>query len=302
MGARAVIIAATGALGVAAAHGAHRSADRVRHDRSDETRTLYQPRGEALRVAAMGQHVLVADAMWVRAVLQFADLLEHPTDTNTRWVEATLHAIAALDPQWRTVYFYGGSFMRLMGDTDGSDQLFEMGRSQLPDDPYFPFALGMNAYLLRDDRAAAQVWLSRAAAMKGAPPWYHAAAAAFLEGKGERRAAIRYVEEQMADEARPAVLRSLSRKRQALMHDELSEQMTDELRAWEAQRNVRAPDLSVLGKLPEDPLGGEWIRAPDGVPRSSVRERLLDRRSRIDERQMLLLAEPERGFPESSGL
>ena len=238
----------------------------------------------------------------MRAVLQFADLLEHPTETNTRWIESTLHAIAALDPQWRTVYFYGGSFLRLMGDIDGSDEMFEMGRVQLPDDPYFPFALGMNAYLLREDRSAAQVWLSRAAAMDGAPPWYHAAAAAFLEGKGERRAAIRYVEEQMVDESRPAVLESLARKRKSLIHDELSEQMTDAIHAFEAREGRPAADLSPLGVLPEDPLGGDWTRAPDGVVRSTAREALLDRRSRIDERQMLLLPEPDRGFPESSGL
>lgn len=302
MGARAVVIASVLALGVGAAHLAHRGADRVRHDRANETRTLYQPRGEALRVAAMGQHVLMADAMWVRAVLQFAALLEDPTATNTRWIRSTLDAIVVLDPQWRTVYFYGGSFLRLMGDIDGSDLLFDQGRVQIPDDPYFPFALGMNAYLLRDDRQTAQVWLSRAAAMDGAPPWYHAAAAGFIEGKGERRAAIRYVEEQMAGETRAVVLESLDRKRRALMHDELSEQMTDALRAWEVHRSGVAPDLSVLGALPEDPFGGSWILAPDGVVRSSERERLLDRRSRIDERQMLLLPEPSRAFPESSGL
>lgn len=297
-----LILGAVGVAGAALAHLSHREADRARYDRRAEARTLYQPQGDALRVAAMGYHGLLADGMWVRAVLQFADLMEDGSEQSTRWLESTLQAIAVLDPQWRTVYYYGGGFLRVMEDVEASDRLFELGMQNLPDEPYFPFSLGMNAYLHRDDTEAAQRWLSIAAEKPSAPPWYHAAAASFLEGRGQRRAAIRYVQEQIEQESRPDVVRSLERKRDALMHDELSGRLTELVERWEAEQGQPAPELSVLGALPPDPLGGAWMRSSDGVVRSTVRDALMDRRARIDERQLLLKRPNQRGFPESSGL
>ena len=46
---------------------------------------LYQPPGRALRVAALGYHGLLADVIWVRTVLQFADLLVDKQPEDAEW-------------------------------------------------------------------------------------------------------------------------------------------------------------------------------------------------------------------------
>ena len=288
--------------GAFAAHGGQRAADAARFARRGEERTLYQPRGEALRVAALGYHGLLADVIWVRTVLQFADLLVDKQPEDAEWLRLTVDAVVVLDPTWRTPYFYGGGFMRLMGDIDASDEFYSRGMVSVPDDPFFPFSLGMNAYLHRGDSAKAAEWLRRAAQMPKAPAWYHAAAAAFIEGEGERRAAIRYIEDQIARESRPEVLESLAKKRAQLIHDELAEQMNAARAQWEGRTGEPLTTPGVLGTLPEDPLGGQWVVAPDGQIRSSVQEARLDGEGRLQERSMLMLRPGKRGFPASSGL
>jgi hypothetical protein len=179
-------------------------------------------------------------------------------------------AVAELDPAWRTVYLYGGGLLRVVGDLDGSDALFERGMRALPEDPYFPFALAMNHYLYRQDPARAAALVQQAARLPGAPAWYPAAAAAFLDQQGQRAVAARYIDEQLQSETRPEVLRALEGRKALLVHDELSAQMSQRL--GELRQADPAAGLEALGPLPEDPLGQEWVVGVDGRVRSRVQE------------------------------
>ena len=260
------------AMGAAFAHRAHRAADAVRFGR-DDPESWVHPDGRALRVAALGQHLLVADVVWVRALLYFAETLDRPSDVKREWQRASLDAVSTLDPRWRTPYFYGGSFLRLLGDIDASDALLERGMRWLPSDPYFPFAVGMNAFLYRHDAARAAQFVGRAAALPGAPDWYRNAAAGILDRSGQRRVALRYLHEQMEAEQRPAAREVLLGKQRQLLHDELADQLNAAAAAYEAQTGRAVQDPAVLGALPPDPYGEGWIVAPDGRVRSVAAER-----------------------------
>ena len=275
-------------LGAVGAHGAQRAADTARFAGKDEEVGLYDPKGEALRVAALGSHTLLADTLWVRTVLRFADTFANPSPERVDWFSRSLTATADLDPTWRTVYLYGGGFLRLFGRIDDSDAFYRRGMEAIPDDPFFPFSVGMNAYLHRDDRETAAAMLHRAAQMEKAPAWYAAAAAAFLEGEGERRAALQYVDEQLTSETRPEVRASLEKKKVQLLHEEFSDRLTEAKAEWERVTGEPLQDLEQLGTLPPDPHGGTWIVAPDGIVRSDVEDATVARRSRIDERSWLL--------------
>lgn len=269
------------------AHVAQRGADQARFA-GDRDQTLFLLDGPALKVAAMGYDVAIAGVMWVNAVLRFVDIYEGREPGGTRWLVANLSAVAELDPPWRTVYFYGGGMLRVLGDIEDSDTLYALGMQRLPDDPFFPFSLGMNAYLYRDDTGQAFSYLNQAAGLPGAPRWYRAAAAAFLDHEGERRAALHYLEEQLANETRPEARAPLEEKHRELLHDEYADQLQQAREAWEAQTGRTLTDLGVLGELPPDPYEGRWVLAPDGVIRSSVRDAAVARAARNDERRLVL--------------
>lgn len=269
----ALVIALLITLGAAGAHQAQRAADARRFGR-DDPESWVHPDGRALRVAALGQHVLVADVVWVRALLYFAETLDRPSDVKREWQRASLDAVTTLDPRWRTPYFYGGSFLRLLGDVESSDALLERGMRWLPADPYFPFAVGMNAFLYRHDAERAARFVGLAAGLPGAPEWYRNAAAGILDRSGQRRVALRYLHEQLEAEARPAAREVLLRKQRQLLHDELADQINAGAAAFSAQVGRPPREPAELGALPPDPFGEAWIIAPDGVIRSAAAERV----------------------------
>lgn len=275
------------------AHLAQRHTDALRREGEALVASRVMPDPATVRVAAMGQPTLVGDGLWIRAVLAFSDLVDHPDPDGTRWLKEMLRSVITLDPGWRTTCFYGGSMLRVLGDIDGSDELFAAGHSALPDDPYFPFSLGMNAYLYRQDPVAAAEWLDRAASLPGAPDWYRAAAAGFLDEHGQRQAALEYLKRQLEEEEEESVRASLEAKYRGVLHDELAARL-DERRVEVARRAGvdpavgPLPPLDAVGPLPPEPLGGSWIIAPDGRVRSDRAEERLARELRDKERALLI--------------
>ena len=283
-----LLCAGVGAAALGVAHQAHRAADEARFERHATTDRV-APHGPTLRAASMGQPTLVGDLLWVRTVLAFADIHDDPDPESVEWVGSMVDAVCALDPRWRTAYFYGGSLMRVLGAVDHSDAIFAAGHAALPNDSFFPFSLGMNAYLFRSDTEAALSWMSKAAALPGAPSWYSSAVAGFIEEGGGRRAALQYLEQELASEQRPKVREGLERKLESLLHDELAGEIAKHRERFRAHFGQDISAVSELGALPPDPLGGEWILAPDGVVRSSELEAQIARRAIVDERSMILL-------------
>lgn len=274
----------------ALAHQAQLRADalRLQLDARRDGRMIPDP--SMMRAASMGQQAMLGDLMWIRVALNFADQLDHPDEHGKQFLLASIRAVVRLDPRWRTGYFYGGSMMRLLDDIEGSDEIFTLGMEAKPDDPYFPFSLGMNAWLYRDDAEEAARYLRIAAELPTAPPWYRAASAGFLDRKGQRQTALHYLREEMEHEEEPAAREALLHRYRRIMHDEYSSQLTEAYQAWVAQAGRPPAQLSDLGQLPDDPLGGTWILAPDGVVRSDVEEASITEKTRVHERAMLTRA------------
>lgn len=290
------LVLGIGLCGVAA-HRSQRVADEVRLDRQRAQASLFRPNGQTLRVVSLGQHTAVAELLWVRAVLRFADIYDEGDEEGTEWLVANLEAARLLDPGWRTIYFYGGAFMRVLDRIDESDSLFLHGRDALPDDAFFPFALGMNAYLHRGDVDSAADWLKEAAGRPNAPDWYAAAAASFIQRSGERRAAVRYLDEEIARATNPRVRERLELRRARFVHDELVDRIAERREQFRAQVGRDITRVEELGELPPDPMGGRWVLAPDGVVRSSVEEARASEKARYAERALMLRPKLKRSRP-----
>jgi hypothetical protein len=283
-----MLLVACGLAGAIAAIIAHRQVDRTRHEVDIALDLAYVPDGNTLRVAGMGFDEPMADALWIRAVLLFGERWNNdPTASWSPWFVAMLRAVNTLDPRWENPYTYGGMMLRVMGQVDASDEVFERAIRELPDNPFFPFALGMNQYLLRNDAQAAAHWIGVAAELPGAPAWYAAAAAGFLARRNQRPSAIRFLEEELSQTQSPSIRQVLADKLANLVHDEMSEQIARAREVYVARFGHDIQSVEDLRKtglnLPDDPLGGTWILAPDGQVRSDKREAVESERARQQE-------------------
>ncbi len=282
------------ALGATVAQVGHVQSDAERHETTAATELLVMPSGEALKIGSLGYGVHLADLLWVRTVLTFGEhFAEDPDSDWQEWLLRMVLAVTTLDPHWRTPYFYGGVMVRVTGDHERSNQIFMKGHEALPDDHFFPFAIGMNYYIGLGDAVKASEWLKLAAGLPSAPVWYAAAARGFIVEDSQRPVAIRYLREELAQTDNPELRKPLEAKLKMLMHGEMVDKF-EELQAQFNDAHGGPPgspgDLVGTGglkMLPTDPLGGEWVIDLDGSIRSSVD--VMDRTQRAikRERQML---------------
>ncbi len=289
-----VVLACVSILGAALAAWAQPRADATRHARNLAQARVFLPDPTATKLAASGFENALASLIWLRAGLVYGAEVEvggrAPADL-TPWFEGMVRTANALDPKWRTPYFYGGLLLRAAGDLPGSDRILEAGAAAFPQDWFFPANRAMNAYLHEDDPAAAAVWMARAAELPGAPFWYRASAAGMKEKSGERDGAIRFLEEELAHTADPYVRQDMERSLRRLRHNALVTAWEGACRAAarEGQRLQRPDDLAALGfALPENPRGDAWVVGRDGVVRSATSELERARRAAMAERALVV--------------
>lgn len=268
--------------------------DRTRHERAVDAALVFVPDGKTLRIASSGLHEPTADLMWVHAGLLFGERWDEPGAGGAAarvrepdwlpWLERTLEAIHTLDPRWRTPYYYGALMLRVLGDIDGSDATLRRATEALPNEWFFPFNLGMNYFLYRDDPAEAARWIERAAALPGAPKWYAAAAASMKEEAGQRDTAIRYLEDVLATATDPLLVSDTTNKLVRLRHNALVAQWEGLCRQLRADRGrpLESPEEleRLAGRpLPPNPRGDAWVVGGDGVVRGVAAERERRRRT-----------------------
>jgi len=287
----AFILVVLGALG---AHTLQVRLDPARHQRVDELELMVMPAGEAVRAVSLGYETLAADLLWVRAVLVYGGLDgEEAAQARVAWLGRMIRAVVEVDPIWRTPYFYGATLLRTSGGLDDSDEILHLAMEALPDDPYFPFALGMNHYIARDDALEAARWLKRAAELPGAPAWYGMAARGLVTKKSGLETSIRYLEEEIASAGDEDLREKLQTRLDQLRHDRWVEELEGVRADVEAQlgRPLTTIDelveLGVTPALPPDPLGGSWILNADGDVISTVAEVELVKRALRWERSVL---------------
>ncbi|MCK6523224.1 tetratricopeptide repeat protein [Myxococcota bacterium] len=297
--AQALTLCLTALGGAALAHTSQRQVDAARRDLNVSHELLFIPDAESVRVAALDHSVHVADILWVRSVLAFGERWNTTGDPAwVEWLSRTVLGICQIDPRWRTPYFYGGVMLRVLGDYEGSTTVMKLGSENLPNDPWFPFSVGMNLYIQGGDREEAARWVAEAARRPGAPEWYAVAAVAFRQEKKERPQAIRFLQDELKLTDDPKLREELERRLASLTHDEYAERLNElagDLAAERGRPTRGVEELVRAGKLkttPPDPLGGSWIRDVDGRIKSSVRAAQEKEQALRVERQMLERGEP----------
>ena len=153
-------------------------------DAGDEIR--YLPSGDSLKVLSLGFEPLMADLMWVRAVLLFGERYGRDDDGWYPWMFHMTDLATDLDPQFRSAYKMGGTMLRTDGVfVDQSNLIFQKGMHAMPERWYFPFAIGMNYHMHKDNPKLAAKYI-RIAAETGQGPVYLRNLAASLLGETDQ--------------------------------------------------------------------------------------------------------------------
>ena len=98
-------------IGAFISHLSLKKADQIRFGSIEVEERFYLPNPDATKALSLGHQTMVGDILWVRTILIFSDFAFHCREKQAQWLLSMIRAIAVLDPQWRTLYFYGGTMM-----------------------------------------------------------------------------------------------------------------------------------------------------------------------------------------------
>ena len=259
---------------MAGAYSAHQGqliADPPRRELQVEEAFQVMPSGEALQVAAMGYDVHLADMIWVRSVLMFGTYWDDTSDPRwTEWLQGMISAATTLDPDWHTLYSYGGLMLKVLEDYESSNRVFIAGSEVFPDDYFMKFSVAMNYHLYLEDPDEAYRWALAASEIEGAPPWYGGAAMAMYAKEQTRAVGIRFLLDQRQNTTDPNLIESIERHLDELVHDDRAERLNAAMAEYR-ERYQREPlsinvleETQLVEKIPEDPYGEGWVLDVNG--------------------------------------
>lgn len=162
-------------LCLALAAGSHGAARDVREDR-DPAPVSLAPMPEVLRVASLGHGSAAASLLWMHTVARFTAAMYDRDDPDApTWIADAVRAAGDLDPEWTLPWVYGSMMLDRLDAIGIREELLHAAVEAHPEEPWFPFVLGMSRYRHHDDLAGALAWLERAAAVPGADQAYERA-------------------------------------------------------------------------------------------------------------------------------
>ncbi len=191
-------------------HSLQRNSDAYRPRLELEDRILYMPDGDYLGPACLGQEDLVADLIWIRAILLFGTKHDvAPDDRWNLWLYYMLDLVTDLDENFMPAYKYGALMLRLSPRwTEASNLLMAKGMRSNPDEWYLPFAIGWN-YFDKGEVERGATFVQQASTLPEAPFYLSNLAATMLNESQQQEAALAFLEaeyEIALDERRRNVL------------------------------------------------------------------------------------------------
>lgn len=168
--------------------------ERLPRERMAE-KLIYIPGGKVIKTASLGFHAVLADIMWVRAVMYFGE--HYLTDKDYDWLYNLLDATTTLDPKNILAYRFGGTLLALeQGDVEKSIAILKKGIRENPDaDWRLYFLLGFNYFYYLNDYDSAAKYLDRASRMPGHPNYLPRLAARMYAKSDRPDVAIEFLEE-----------------------------------------------------------------------------------------------------------
>ncbi|MBN2574031.1 MAG: hypothetical protein JXP73_05645 [Deltaproteobacteria bacterium] len=232
-------------------------AERLRASWPPEADTFYLPPSSALRAASLRHTELLADLIHARANVYFGTQLH--ARLPTKWLAKYLNTAIDLDPRFQRLYLAGAAMLVYNGQKItpemvlASNEVLERGRKVFPFEWEFPFQIGFN-YLFElpqdagEDDPRVPGWrqkgvelLRQAALFEDVPYYVPNVVARMLTRAGADDLAIRHLEQAYAVATNPEARAQIKGRLTILRGRRASEQLEENLRAFEKRVGDRVP-------------------------------------------------------------
>jgi tetratricopeptide (TPR) repeat protein len=241
----------------------------------------YLPKGDHLKVAALGYDQLVADLLWLKTIQVMGEKGREAQDAE--WLYQAFDAITTLDPKFDYVYQLGGIFLSVLsGRADLAVQLLSKGTQNNPGIWQLHFYLGFDQFYYFGRFKEAADAIARAAALPGRPDWVPMLATRLYAQAEEPEFAIEFLDRMYQVSKDEKVREELLARRKELVVERDLNILNRTVREFQ-ERSRRPPDdlrelvtAGLLHGLPEEPFGGRYYYdSSDGQVKSSIhKERL----------------------------
>jgi hypothetical protein len=284
------------ALALAALLLAAAALDRLREHAQDQfakTQTYediyYLPPSDILLVASLGYREALADLLWMKGLVYYADELLHRGGVKNLYRYGD--AVLALDPDYKRVYrWIANAAIYRTGEVTVADayaaiRYLEVAARRFPDDGEVAWDLGANyAFELapmlegddkrREARRKGLEYLEAASLRNAGPPWLALQTASELTALGRTEQAIRHLQDVYAVTTDASIKARIEQQLAGLRSQAYTEALRRSSDELEAQRKRDFPYMDPTLYLlvgPRPPFGGDaWLAGGfDPLPRAS---------------------------------
>ena len=257
-----VVLLALSAIGVYEIQGG------IDHMRAQKVEELgYLPKGEYLKMVALGYDPLLCDFIWLEAIQVMGDRKIPPK--GAEWIYNALDVATDLDKKDEYVYEAGGIFLSAVaGDYQASNRILKKGFYNIPDNWKLPFYIGTNYFLYLNNYKQAAYYIGRAAVLPGRPEFVPLLATRLYVESDDPRFAIELIEgiyKQTKDEKVKSAL--LEREKELVVEENIK--LIGQASARYSAKTHKNPEslealvkAGYLGGIPRDPLGGRYYIDP----------------------------------------
>jgi len=168
-----------------------------RQERAPDT-FLYLPSGRYVNAAALGFDELLADILWMRAVVYFGQ--QYVTTRNYEWLFHMIDMVTTLDPLYKIAYQFGGVILAWeVKNVEKSNIILERGMKNFPDYWFFPWHLGFNYLFFLDKPDLALNYLEQALRLPRHPGYLASLVGRLHQKTGKREIALKFLVEGYPD-------------------------------------------------------------------------------------------------------
>jgi hypothetical protein len=238
------------------------------------------PPPELLLVSTLGHRRLAADLAWLDATAYYGS--REGAVTRYARLASTLASVVLLDPNFRFAYLFGGlALSTTMEGVEAADALLRQGAGRFPTEWRFPFYLGFNAMLFREEPQTAAVHFATAGRIAGSPPFLLPLALRLAAESGNCEQSLRWIAEMEQQVQDPIMRHNLERRRRDVVWEcnfqllEAAAKHYTAMRGHPPARIQEFVDSGLLSALPVDPWGGSWGLDASGQVTSSTRRKRL---------------------------
>ncbi|MFQ5992786.1 MAG: tetratricopeptide repeat protein [Nitrospiraceae bacterium] len=235
----------------------------------------YLPKGEYLKVAALGYRQMVADLIWLRAVQHLGERKQ--SAQGYLWAYHAVDVVTDLDPKFAFAYQAAGVVLGVWaGLPHESVAILSKGMRHNPEVWQLPFYAGYDYFYELHDPATAAKYFRIASSLPGSPEYLPKLAARMTVEAGDPDAAMEFLERMYQSTQDQRVREGLAWRIKEVIVERDIRFLEEGVRRYRTQYGklpLKLGDLvsgNIILQIPPEPFGGRYqLNAAEGTVTST---------------------------------